>query len=833
MDPDRHELVKRIFAEAIALSPEERDAFVRSRCGLDEGLQREVADLLAAAESSERGPLQDWLGSGDTPAGGAPGSAAAPDRVGPYTIVRKIGEGGMGEVFLATQEEPIQRAVALKLIRPGLASPAVVARFESERQALAMMDHRNIARALDAGTTADGRPYFVMEYVEGVSITEYCDAERLSTPERLALFKQVCDGLQHAHQKAVIHRDIKSSNVLVKVEDGEAIPKVIDFGVAKALSRQLTDRTQLTEIGQILGTPESMSPEQASLGAQDIDTRTDIYSLGVLLYEVLVGVRPFDTKTLFDAGFEEVLRVIREVDPPRPSVRARTLGADAQHCSERRGTTVHRLSSQLHGDLDWITMKALEKDRARRYGSASELADDLERFLSHEPVSAGPPGARYRVGKFVRRHRFGVGVTAAGALLVGGFSISTYNQSIALAAERDRASEEAQGARELTRFVLGLFDEADPGRSKGADVTAREILDAGARKVDALQDRPFTKAAFGEAIGGIYGALGLFDEGRALLEDAHEFRALRGDGSRQDELALAANLEALGEIQVRGGDPDTGLSLLERSVEIRERLLGEHEDTAASLNGLGNALWNTGQLDEAMVVHRRALEMRRAVLGDEHGDVGSSLHNVASLAFIDGDLETAERQYEEALRIAVAAHGADDYGVATTMHTLAMVHLQQERTAEALPLEEQSLAIREKVLGPDHPHVALSLRTLAEILTALDDAERAEPLARRAVEIGLASWGPDYMDVWWMQRGHAEVLNALGRHEEALAIMDPLVTLVREAPRQTELDLHLEELAATLEGIAAGQRESGDTDAAAANEARAAACRSEALTLRR
>ena len=831
MDPTRHQLIKKIFAAAIALDPSDREAFLQAQCASDDKLREEVRDLLGAAEASRPSPLEDWLRTGETPTAGTPMEDSVPDRIGPYTIVKPIGEGGMGEVFLATQEEPIERTVALKLIRPGLASPEVIARFESERQALAMMDHRNIARALDAGTTDDGRPYFVMEYVEGVSITEYCDTNRLSTGDRLALFARVCDGLQHAHQKAVIHRDIKPSNVLVKVEDGKAVPKIIDFGVAKALSKQLTDRTLLTEVGQLLGTPESMSPEQASLGGQDIDTRTDIYSLGVLLYEVLVGVRPFDSKTLFSAGFDEVLRVIREVDPPRPSVRARTLGADAAKCSERRGTTAHRLSSQLDGDLDWITMKALEKDRARRYGSASELADDLRRFLRFEPVSAGPPGASYRVAKFVRRHRFGVGVAGLAALLIGAFSLSTYNQSIAIAAERDRANEEAQGARELSQFMLGLFAEADPGRAKGADVTAREILDAGSRKVDSLQDKPYTKAAFSEAIGGIYATLGLFDEGRVLLEDAHEFRVTQGGAGDGEELALATNLYELGGLYLLSGDPDAARPHLERSVEIRERLLGEHADTAASLNGLGNVFWNSGDLEKANLIHRRALEMRRAVLGDEHGDVASSLHNLASLAFMVDDLETAERLYLESLAIAQGAQGAVDYGTATTMHTLAMVYLEQNRPGEALPLEEQSLEIREKVLGPDHPHVALSLRTLSEILTTLDQAERAEPLARRAVEVGLASWGPDHMDVWWMQRGHAEVLNALGRHSEALSIMDPLVEVIRAAPRQVEMKLHLNELARSLDGVAEAQRKAGDDEAAHKSEARAEEYRREALAL--
>jgi len=647
----------------------------------------------------------------------------------------------------------------------------------------------------------DGRPFFVMEYVEGVSITQYCEDERLTTTERLELVRQVCDGLQHAHQKAIIHRDIKPSNVIVTLQDGVAVPKIIDFGVAKAESTPITDNTFMTELGQVIGTPEYMSPEQAELSGDPVDTRTDIYSLGVVMYELLVGVLPLDPVELRKAGFQEILRRIREETPPRPSTRLSTLGEESQELGLQRRTTAHRLSSQLRGDLDWITMKALDKDRGRRYSSAAEMSADIERYLRHEPVSAGPPSAAYRCSKFVRRHRIGVSFAVLAVSFLVVFAVTTSVQAQRVAGERDKAFAEADGARRIAKFMTGIFKEADPGRARGADVTAREILDAGAKQIETLDEQPLTQASLMEAIGSVYGVMGLFDEGQVLLERALEFREKQNDGGEATELALAGSLDTLGALFTRSGEPDRAMPLAQRSVEIRERLLGDHEDLADSLNTLGNALWNSGNLDDAEVAHDRALTIRRAVFGPVHESVGSSLHNVASLRFIGGDLPEAEQLYLQALDVALKSRGPGDYGTATTQHTLAMVFSIQGRFAEALPLEEGSLATREAVLGPDHPHVALSLTTLAEILIGMGEAERAEPYARRAVVIGEAAWGADYGDVWWMKRGHAAALNRLGRHGEALEIMRPLVARIEAAPRQVEMGLHLAELAACYFGL--------------------------------
>ena len=329
----------------------------------------------------------------------------------------------MGVVYLAEQTEPIRRRVALKLIKLGMDTKQVIARFETERQALALMNHPNVAKVLDAGATEKGRPYFVMEYVKGESITAYCDRHRLTTKERLGLFMQVCQAVQHAHQKGIIHRDIKPSNVLVAIEGDKPVPKVIDFGVAKAIEQKLTERTLFTEQGQLIGTPEYMSPEQAEMSALDIDTRTDIYSLGVLLYELLVGALPFDPTSLRRAAFAEIQRIIREEEPPKPSTRLSSMGDDSTTAAHKRRTDQSALQRQLRGDLDWITMKAMDKDRTRRYTSASDLAEDIARNLKNEPVEASPPSATYRLQKFIRRNRMAIGVTLVLAILVGSSAV--------------------------------------------------------------------------------------------------------------------------------------------------------------------------------------------------------------------------------------------------------------------------------------------------------------------------------------------------------------------------------------------------------------------------
>jgi eukaryotic-like serine/threonine-protein kinase len=458
-----HQQESAIFDAAMELPPERRPAYLEEACGGDTALRRRVESLLQACDSQclfLDSPARD-VAAGQTVAFSV--SEKPGDIIGRYKLLEQIGEGGCGVVYVAEQTQPVRRRVALKIIKLGMDTRSVIARFEAERQALAMMDHPNIAKVLDAGATEAGRPYFVMELVRGLKITEFCDEKKLSPPARLDLFIKVCQAIQHAHQKGIIHRDIKPSNILVTVNDGVPVPKVIDFGIAKATAgQQLTDKTIYTAFEQFIGTPAYMSPEQAVLTSLDIDTRSDIYALGVLLYELLTGKTPFDGKELLAIGLDEMRRTIREQEPPRPSTRLSTLpGRELSTTAQRRSLDAPKLVSELRGDLDWIVMKALEKDRARRYETANGLAMDIQRHLNHEPVVACPPSKLYLLQKAVRRNKLAVTVVAGiVVVLTIATAISTWQAACASRAEK-AAEAEKDSAEAVLKFLRSWRERLD------------------------------------------------------------------------------------------------------------------------------------------------------------------------------------------------------------------------------------------------------------------------------------------------------------------------------------------------------------------------------------
>jgi serine/threonine protein kinase len=647
--------------------------------------------------------------------------------VGPYRLLEKIGEGGMGEVWVAEQQKPIHRRVALKLIKMGMDTKQVIARFESERQALAMMDHPAIAKVFEAGATDEGRPYFVMEYVQGIPITAHCDQNRLTTQERLELFKQICEGVQHAHQKAIIHRDLKPSNILIAIQDGKAVPKIIDFGVAKATAQSLTERTMYTELGVLIGTPEYMSPEQAEMSGQNIDTRTDVYSLGAILYELLVGALPFDPQELRRAGFDEIRRKIREEDPPKPSTKLSTMGDASTMQAQKRQTEPSALIRQVRGDLDWITMKALEKDRTRRYGSPSELAADIDRFLHHQPIIARPPSTLYKARKFVRRHRVGVGVASTIAILLVAFSVTTAIQARRIARERDRASQEAEASRQVSDFLTGLFKVSDPSEARGNSITAREILDKGADKITReLQGQPLVQGKLMNTMGFVYESLGLYDPAQKLLETALDIRTKSLGPDHPD---VATTLSELGTVLWRKGEFAKAKALQEQALTIREKRLGpDSEVVASSLHNLGTLNWSQGDYDEA----RRLLE---------RADVASTLNSLGAIAYKEGDLKKAGVMWERTVAIREKVLGPDHPWVAQTLNNLAIVHTYTGDPQGAVPLLERVVQIQEKVLGPKHPDLASGLMNLGDAISRSGDPVGAKPYYARAVAIQEAA-GP-------------------------------------------------------------------------------------------
>jgi len=675
------------------------------------------------------------------------------DRIGRFKLLEKIGEGGYGIVYMAEQVEPLHRRVALKVIKLGMDTKQVIARFEAERQALALMDHPNIAKVLDAGTTDTGRPYFVMELVRGIKITDYCDRNSLSTRARLDLFIKICQAVQHAHQKGIIHRDLKPSNILVTELDGLAVPKVIDFGIAKATRQQwLTDKTLFTAFRQLIGTPAYMSPEQAGLSGVDTDTRSDIYALGVLLYELLTGHLPFDRKELLAAGLDEMRRLICEQEPVKPSTRLSSLAAtDLTLVARKQHTEAPRLVHLVRGDLDWIVMKCLEKDRARRYETVSGLANDLGRHLNGEPVMAAAPGIAYRAGKFIRRHRYGfASATAIVLLLMAGAIASTW-QAV-------RATKAEQQARTMSSFLEDMLQSVTPEEAKGRDTTLMlELLDKAAARMDQeLKDQPLLKARLESTLGNVYLKLGQYPKAEPLLRQALEVRERTLGKEHPDTLGAINNLAVLLSDK---GDYTAAEPLFRRVLEAQERTLGkEHPDTLGTVNNLALLLLNKGDYTAAEPLFRRALEARERRLGKEHPDTLTSINNLAALLSKKGDYTAVEPLFRQVLEAQERRLGKEHPETLGTVNNLAALLSDKRDYAAAEPLYRRVLEARERTLGKQHPDTLGSVVNLAHLLCDRGGEAGAEgvKLYRQAAEQNFAPAQNGVGFCYWAGQGVAK-----------------------------------------------------------------------------
>jgi serine/threonine protein kinase len=779
---------KSIFLAAIDdHAPDQWPVFLEHACAGDTHLRAEVEKLLraqAAIGSFHEAPRPAIPETVDEWARERPGAV-----IGPYTLLEQIGEGGFGFVFLAEQQEPIQRKVALKVLKPGMDTREIVARFEAERQALALMDHPNIARVLDAGTTPDGRPYFVMELVKGVSITEFCDNNRLPTAVRLELFLDVCHALQHAHHKGVIHRDVKPSNVMVTLHDGAPVVKVIDFGIAKALVQKLSKRTLLTVHGQMVGTPAYMSPEQAQTSGLDIDTRSDVYSLGVLLYELLTGTTPLEDERLCEANYAELQRLIREEEAPPPSTRLASLGESAAVLAGRRGLDAKRLVRLLAGDLDWVVMKALEKDRNRRYDTPGHLADDIERYLRREPILARPPSPAYRVKKLAQRHRAAVlTALAMAAALLAGLAVATWQAVRARAAEaaalataeaHRQAREDAEAREAETRAVLRfvekrVFAAARPeGQAGGLGhaVTLRKALEAALPFIDrSFPNEPLIEARLRLSLGTTFAFLGENQTAAQQLAAAYALYSRHRGPEHHDTLASMNNLA---NSYAALGRHDDAARFYTKTLFVQSSRLGpDHPDTLTSMNNLANSYHSLGRHDDALRLREQTRALRKARLGTDHPDTLMSMSNLANSYAALGRRADAARLREQVLALMQTRLGPDHTDTLTAMGNLAHSYAALGRHTDALELRRQTLALMTAKLGAEHPTTLWGMHSLSLSYEALGRHDDTLRLRQQTLALRTARLGPDHPDTLTSMWGVAACLVTLGRGAEAVPVID-------------------------------------------------------------
>jgi serine/threonine protein kinase len=813
----------RIFQDALDLPATDREKYCRERCGNDTNLLTDVLELLALDPGTTGQPF----GEAPLRLGPADRQLDDPERIGHFRILQRLGAGGFGVVYEAEQLEPIRRRIALKVLKAGMDTEDVLARFDAERQALALMDHPNIARVLDVGATEQGRPWFAMELVRGEPITRYADDARLSIDDRIELFVQVCRAVQHAHQKGIIHRDLKPSNLLVARIDGTATPKVIDFGIAKAVTTPLVDRTLRTVSGSVMGTPTYMSPEQAGVSRLDVDTSTDVYSLGVVLYELLCGQLPVHPDEFSNSSPAEFSTVIRNTRRRPPSERVREVDDAVRKIAAERDSDPWALRATLRDDLDWITMRAIASDRERRYQTVQQFEQELQRYRASEPVEAGPPSVRYRLGKFARRHRVELGVAAAlfvmlnvaGAGLTWGLINANREK-----AKADRARAEAEAARTESEVVVQFLSDmlaAPRPVAEGRDVTVAEVLDQALHdRVLDFPDQPAVEARLRTVIGSTYRELGRTDEALEQLEaslalqnrtigpshpatletrrslglvyremgdypGALEILAPTVEGFRgldpPDSIALARALECLGSVWLLDEKPDQARPYLEEAYAIaRATLPPENEIYGSIVSDLGLVWTSLSNYEKAEPFLQESYRIDMTELGPEHPQTLVSAQNLGSFYRETGRVEEAIPLYELAYRNTVKNLGTDHPSTLRTRNNYALVLSDAGSFDEARIHAEGVVASRERDLGPDVPPTIASRINLALLYHRMGDDAAADPHIRETIERCRRAHGPDHLYTLIAEGLLGEILVTRGQATEALPLLESTVSTMEE-----------------------------------------------------
>ena len=731
-----HDRAREIFDEAASLPAKARDAFLDEACGDDTSLRNEVKSLMGHYESHPT--VEEAEISGTTW-----NELLIGTRIGNYKLISKLGEGGMGVVYLAQQTEPLKRRVAIKVVKAGVDSKIIIARFEAERQALALMNHPGIASVYETGVTDDGRPYFVMEYIEGQSITTACDTERLKTLQRLQLLVKVCDAVQHAHERGIIHRDLKPSNIMVvRGDDDQFHPKIIDFGVAKATSLDLSEMTDMTQPGQLIGTPAYMSPEQIDHNQVAINSRSDVYALGVVMYELISGLLPFDPKSLAQNGLREMRRVICEQEPPRPSEQLQFSHVgyeDSQRIATARRTRMSLLIRKLSRELEWIPLKALRKSSYERYQSARAMGEDIRRYLAFKPLEAGAESALYRFRKTVSRNK-GV-LSAYGAVLIALFAgiITTSifavqsRQQAAVAEQqkneaivaRDNAEHERVRTEAVKNFMTNILTSVDPQIAGGKDKELLKMVLANAANEvgEKFESLPLIEAELRSAIAKTYSAFELYEEAESHIFAAFSIgRRVLGD----DHPQTIRSMIEMGDLFVIQGKYDRALPYYTQANATASRILGEdHPDTLNLISGLGNLFFKQGNYEKAWSYHTEALERRRHVLGDDHLDTLNSGSNVGDLLAINGRYDEAMIYYTVVLETARRTLGSDHPTVCQSLGNIGDMLLKQGKYDEVMPYYTEASEIARDVFGDDHPKTLRLVTNIADLLLKQGDYSKA------------------------------------------------------------------------------------------------------------